>query len=396
MKLFLILFVTTFVFFSCNNTNTYKSNINRVRVVDIIVDDDYDNILQIDSIFSDINAIKLETKNECLISSVNKVLFYNDKIYILNGQENLFVFTNTGIFISEISNKGKGPGEFFDIRDFQIGEDGKVYILDFQKIIVFSPNKEHLYDINVKTMDNHNLICNPTQFALSEKEGNFYIWGGSFGIKNIDKNQYFAMYKLDEKGNLIEKYFPVTHKIMGNYNRFRQFNNAYNIDPVFGNDTIFSIVSEQVITRYYIDFGKRSLKQEVPNNLVSLSEFKAKIDEHFSTHIRDFIETQFWCYFKFNFRGEVYNAYYSKNKDKTYVSKFYPRVPNRITPYKVDSNRGDELISIIEPHIIIKDIEKRIQAGAKILPEELKLQSTLANVNETDNPVILVCKLKSE
>lgn len=381
--------------YACDNSYINESEIIRDKVKNIQVKAPYDNILQIDSIFSSIEAIRLETNSQCPISHVRKVLFHNNHIYVSNEAKNLFVFSNNGKFSLEISKKGRGPEEFFELRDFQIDNNGNIHILDYQKILVFSNDGSLIDRINFALPD-ESVFCNPIGFALSEKKGDYYLWGGSFGIRRNPKNNHFALYRIDKSGNFTEKYFPVKHSIMGNSNRFRNFKSITNIAPVFGNDTIFSIENGLLKARYSINFGNRSLKEKIPENYVSLGEFKIRANKKNVTGIHNFIETSNWCYFNFSFNQLVYNAFYSKFDNKVYVSKFNPRLPDRIAPFTIHANNGDKMIAVKNADFIVREVDRLMVNSSILSNDEKNFISTLAEVKETDNPVLLVCKLRNE
>lgn len=169
--------------FACSSRNnkivTDESAIIDEGISTIEIQNEYDNLLQIDSIFESIEAIPLETNKQCMISSVGKILIIDSCIYLQNGNTNLFVFSTTGKFIREISHKGKGPGEFNSVRDFDIDKAGNIYILDFLKIQKYSGHGKFIERYSFSYAPENTIQCNPLQFALCG-ENNFYIWGGKF------------------------------------------------------------------------------------------------------------------------------------------------------------------------------------------------------------------------
>ena len=53
-----------------------------------------------------IHFVPLETTDSCLIDVVEKIDVFEDKIYVLDKKENLYVFDINGKFIKEIGQKG--------------------------------------------------------------------------------------------------------------------------------------------------------------------------------------------------------------------------------------------------------------------------------------------------
>jgi len=166
MKLLFLMSILIYSLFSCiNNKNetTESSEIIKNNRLNLKINGGLDNLLQVDSIFKDIEAIPLETRNECLITSITKALFYKDKILLHDNAARLLVFNINGKFLYEIGKQGRGPGEFSELRDFDLDKDGNVYILDYLKI--------HKYKIDgayIKSFSFHYSLelCYPLQFAV--------------------------------------------------------------------------------------------------------------------------------------------------------------------------------------------------------------------------------------
>lgn len=385
--------ILAFIICACNNISTTESAIINEGITEIHIDPPFENIIQIDSIFSSINAIKLETNQQCLISNHRKILFRNNQIFISNETNNLFVFSVNGKFIREISKKGRGPEEFFELRDFQVDIEGNIHILDYLRVLIFTNDGRLIETKKFKAPDN-SVVFNPLEFSLSEKKGEYYLWGGSFGIVSNANNNHFALYRIDQAGDFTERYFPVRHSIMGSGNRFRFFDNIVIVSPVFGNDTIYSIDNKKVKPRYYVNFGDRKLKEKIPKNFSSLGEFKSRFNRKYVTGIYDFIETSNWCYLSFSFNRLVYKTYYSKKSKNIFVSLSNPRLPNRIAPLWIDTNYDNKLVAVKNSGFIVREIERLMTDSSNLSEHEKYFIQTLMDVKETDNPVLLVCELR--
>ncbi|MDC7135154.1 6-bladed beta-propeller [Bacteroides zhangwenhongii] len=80
---------------------------------------------------------------ELLFGAIHKVLCKNNRIYILDRKFNkLVVFDMKGQGIGKVGTFGQGPGEYLDIADFDVAEDGKIYCIDGQldKLFSYSPD----------------------------------------------------------------------------------------------------------------------------------------------------------------------------------------------------------------------------------------------------------------
>jgi hypothetical protein len=380
--------------FSCiNNKNetTESSEIIKNNRLNLKINGGLDNLLQVDSIFKDIEAIPLETRNECLITSITKALFYKDKILLHDNAARLLVFNINGKFLYEIGKQGRGPGEFSELRDFDLDKDGNVYILDYLKI--------HKYKIDgayIKSFSFHYSLelCYPLQFAVIN-DNDSYIWGGSFGIRDNSKGNIFAMYEM-EGGKIIKRYFPVKYNIVGSSRQFTHFGDLILIDPIFGSNIIYSINNGKVAERYFIDFGKKTLDISVPEGFNSLGDFKARIDNNYFHTIYGFTETENWIYFKFVNKHHLYNVYYSKELKKSFLSMQWPLPSSRIAPWQILDSYKDCFIAFIDPKYVIGQIDNCKKMEINTLPEfEKKNISRLGQLKITDNPIFFMCSTKT-
>jgi hypothetical protein len=100
----------------------------------------------IDNFFESYYSISLETKDECLISDIKKIIISNEKLYILDEkQPQIFIFDKNGYYLNKIDKKGEGPTEYYDIADFFVF-DSSICLLSRigRKILVYSDNIEFI------------------------------------------------------------------------------------------------------------------------------------------------------------------------------------------------------------------------------------------------------------
>jgi hypothetical protein len=380
--------------FSCGS-KSHKENTQTIsKRVNLEIKGNTNNLLQIDSIFSDIRIVPLETKEECLISNIVKVQFYKDKFFLHDKSQKLLVFNTNGRFLSEIGKKGRGPGEFLELRDFDIDNDGNIYILDFQKIHKFNIDGKFLSSFKYHFIKNEQMFFVPLQFALTHDD-NFLVWGGSAGIKADFKGKLFAMYEMSNKGEITNGLLPLKYNTPGNFGRFKHYSDIVLIDPVFGNNIIYSFSSSGFEERYFIDFLNKNLDIPVPEGFSSLNDFKIKIDQNYYHSISGFIETDDWIYFIFFYNQGWYNAYFSKKLNKSFVSKPWPLIPFRFTPGNILGYNNNLLISFTDPGIIINQIDDFKKGDIKKLPlSEKENMLKLEKLKSTDNPILFICSMK--
>lgn len=350
------------------------------------------NLLQIDSIFQDIKAVPLETKDECLISNINKVIFFENKMFLQDQSQRLFAFSMDGKFLYEIGKIGRGPKEFPELRDFDIDEKGNIYILTYRKILKF--NNNGLFQ-NEFQFQFPNEICNPLQLVING-EGNFFLWTiGKFYQQNIN-DRFFALYNISNKGKIIDRYIELKYNIPGNFNRFKRFKELILIDPYFGSNIVYSInLKSYIEERYYIDFGSKTLDIKVPEGFGSQNDFKNRIDNSYYHSVQLFTEIDDWIYFIFLHKLHYYNVYYSKKLNKSFISAPYPHVQSRISPWKITGSYNNAFVGFIDPKNVLEELKKlQLNEAKSILKSERMKLEKLASVKITDNPILLICTLR--
>jgi len=116
------------LFSSCSSA----SHEPQAGVEEIVIDPEkVEPYLNLSEILDDsIEIIPLETNDECLISTIKRLEFYRDRIYVADEVSgNLLEFTSTGRYQRTVGRKGNGPGEYIRLDDFAFKGDS-VIVLD--------------------------------------------------------------------------------------------------------------------------------------------------------------------------------------------------------------------------------------------------------------------------
>lgn len=353
-------------------------------VVQIHVPNKIDNGLQFDSIFSSIEAVPLETKESCLMGRVAKVMFHKEKMIVLDDRKSLFVFNLRGSFINTIGKEGRGPGEHRGIRDFDIDDFGNIYILSYKEILKFTIDGNYVRKYSFD-FDPSGIYCNPLEFAVIS-DNRFYVWGGSFGIKDNSEGKLYAMYEINDTGKILNSYFPLKYTTTQSFekHRFSKYKESFLIEPNFGVNSIFALDSQGLKEAYEINFGSKDIKLPVPEGFVSMAEFKMVVDQNSYHSIESFIETDDWIYFRFLHKMKRYNVYYSKQLQKAYVSRF----DMATLPQIITGRFENQFIGFCDPQSMIRYFN---ECTVKV---SLRENIDFKNLKLTDNPILLMCSLK--
>lgn len=100
---------------------------------------------------TNVTYIPLETKDECLLGYINKILYRNGKYYVLDKMQNngVFIFDEAGRFLSSIVKPGQGPGEYVELMDMDVDSLGNVYVADNARmnIICYKQGNPEQYEV---------------------------------------------------------------------------------------------------------------------------------------------------------------------------------------------------------------------------------------------------------
>lgn len=220
---------------------------------------DYDLIekISIPDIFESIDVVQLETNNDCLISSIHKVIFHDSKYYLLDLKfQTLFCFDSHGKFLFKIFRKGQGPEEYIHLGDFNIDPyNNQLLLLEpFGGLLLFEPDGTFIKKIKLPK----EIIAYNEVYPM---DGNRLLF--------ISLNKYQVVFYDRFSNTITEKKYEKDERI-GNV--FDPFFKAY----IYDGDVYFSppvtneIVNMSNNTSFFWDFGKKNNSPQKINQLKQL------------------------------------------------------------------------------------------------------------------------------
>jgi hypothetical protein len=121
---------------------------------------------------TDYYLVPLETSDRSLIGYIDKVVTGKERIFIKTkdvfGRENLtgalLVFDRSGVFLCQIGSRGRGPGEYIELKGFDIDEETQtVHILDGDnnKVLVYTYDGTFVREVNLDRNEAqaHDIAC---------------------------------------------------------------------------------------------------------------------------------------------------------------------------------------------------------------------------------------------
>jgi hypothetical protein len=211
-----------------------------------------------DKFYSDKRYVALHADDQNLmIGAIEKVVLHGDKIFVAEGMfsaagrnpdQKLVVHDADGHALARTGHKGRGPGEYMQITDFDVDRQGRIHLYDgnvgAKKIYIYDENYRFVgekqlpfsVDIMKCTPDGGYLFVLSTwdkseyagkRFVKTDADLNVVATAGEYNMEQIDNNivlgdgslvatpdGYYCqrapeeeMYRLDNDGNIVETWF---------------------------------------------------------------------------------------------------------------------------------------------------------------------------------------------
>jgi hypothetical protein len=343
-----------------------------------------------------IQYISLQTDTNIIISNIFNIKFSDSSFFILDLKGRIFQFDNYGHFINQIGTIGKGPGEYIYPSDFDIDKSNKqVFVIPMVRekptIIIYSFEGEFLKTI--RCPDFTKKICYSNDQILCWSDN----WVGK--VKNINN-----MFLVNIEGETT-KCFPDKYK----YNNFKypngfireffsyNFNKSVYIKELYS-DTIFVLHDKKLEPKIIIDHGGKTISASVRGGINNHDDF-IEVNKNYSKEINLF---QFgnYIYSEFIINDIMYgfigsflrkdNFYFDVN---TGIINDIDGGPNiRLRAIKNDNTLITWFDAYkLKAHVASEDFKNSIP---KFQEKKKELEKLAASLNENDNPVLMLVKLR--
>jgi hypothetical protein len=340
----------------------------------------------------------VQLSNSILFGNIVSVELTDSLIFVTPALKELFVYDYNGNFIRQIGNQGRGPGEYKYANKFTLDRNKEiVYILDGIKhaflkysfkgnfIEIIEPKIDDIKLYGEVVFSGDKLILFE---GINQGEGK-YDWVVLDTKGNI----------LFEKLNAIEQ-FPSYHFCIGNKQEaFR--NTFYYWNQI--NDTIFKITNKKYEPAFIFTQGNFRFPKQKINETYT---------EYFFPRVIFFTKHYLFIAYIFNYKN--YTGVYVKSENQLYnvnVTEDWnfingPGIPNDfdsgvplipLTYYR-DKYDKEYLIGAINPfQLKVHVASEAFKKSNPKYPEKKKELEKLANsLNENDNPVLMLVKLKEK
>jgi hypothetical protein len=389
--------LTSFLIFlcagvSCNNHD--KVQFNKLETIDLDKGLSNTKEIRLSQIATDIQYIPLETKEECLITTVSQIFTFNDKIIVFDErQRNIYLFTTDGKFIRRIGEKGVGPGEYNEAFRVNFNyKDSSILVKDRDNIFYGLDGKFIEKNSSFPEMGQINFLDDHIVFSFGRPS---FVFNDNFQIAICDKNFQVKKRLINRKSENITK--ENEGKILGNrMNHLQYFSDTLSYWE-YKYDTIYRIPDiNTCIPRYAFNYSR---KQGL--NDQSEGSRERVIEKLIETH--SYIFLQLFDPSGTSAESIDFEMIYFKTTNEIITLKFRDNIRGMIN----DIDGGLEVLprkSLKDGRIFTSfsafELKQRLleEPFRSIKPLNIEKQEELLHIlNKSeidDNPVIMIIKLK--
>ncbi len=248
--------------------------------------------LQWNEFVESVEIIPLETNENSLVGTLNAGIVNDDRIYIFDfKQQILLSFDLTGKFIRQIGQRGAGPSEYLEIRDFCVTND-RIYILDFRKMHSFDKiSGEHVdsWPLNMSKG------FNPVRIFVVDKE-HYYLWCSNPDVWDRTQGEYYRMREI-KNGKMSTEYFKFEYRSSEDQRFYSCGDYSAYLKPIDGEYTVYKLTKDSLYARFSIDFGKYAISPKEVEELRNSKERNAYFKSNYFKSISDVLEVSGYIYF---------------------------------------------------------------------------------------------------
>lgn len=374
------LFVLSFVI--CFTICTSKTQVADAISVDL----DRPEKASLFDYFRSIELIPLETSSDVLIQAITKIIFHQDRYYVLDKLQCLiFVFDKTGKFLFKIGTKGQGAGEYSFIQDFTFNSfSGNLEILEpYGRILIYDLSGNF---IETKRIDYPGF---KVAHSLGALDNGIYVSHSMFEPKKIfyfNLDEQKLLHEEFEEDMSIGSYSKIPYQYRDDWFFFRPFH------PV-----VYELGKKGLEVAFQFDFGKYTtdgrtavLSQEAEKNFTkNIEEMFAQFSYMIQSvrHNNKYIFASLFWKDQNNRANIIYDKSTGKSK---YILDFDEKV-------WFNSYRGEEII-ITDEYALMPiqwvDLEKRITKDMLDDKQKAILEKMLKADTE-QNPILIKYWFKS-
>lgn len=378
LKRIFIILTISFIFFTSCNKAVKNENLESIKV-DIKAEP---IAVKFKDYFSSQKVITLETNKESIFSKIDRITFYDDKIFILDRKLNsVLVFKENGSFLYKIKNIGRGPEEYTGLMDFTIDEKNK-------NIILYTHRPYGLYIHNMDGSFIKKIKLNDLYMNMASIDGKMFFL-------NKDIKKEYLLFDYDIAKNEKEGFLEINDRdeTYSNYGiGYPLLTKDKNIHLSFPySETIYEINEKGVEAKYYVDFGAQRMPEDIYKTKKSFRElFDYGQANNYGYGICNFRENKDFITFNYQLINLVI---YSKKSKKSIKVSGIKNDDMLYGSYIAHDGNDNNFVSQYSAKTFKKQMAIYKEEGLwHKVPDNIKELDS--KVTDYDNPLLLIYKFK--
>lgn len=373
-------------------TGSVKKGLNKEIAIE---DFDLNFELFLPDIIETAYGIKLDNAPDALIGSIEKIRLSDNYIFLLDKYTTKSVkkFNIDGSFITNIGQKGNGPGEYIQPTDFYLGDSIIVIYDQFKSSLLF-------YDLDGNFIKNKNIPF----FAVS-----FHIFdSNTYVFHTLDSDNYHLPDIINYSLVWTDSTFNVKHvNAFREKDRYWSFLSQNNMDLYNNklyyhepfNDTIFRVsASGDIYYDYIITFPGNELPRKLllkENKKDFLKATDINSTNNYVVKTSNPIITKDFIFMPIVRNASKVSIIINSNRLLLDVGNYSSDQPISFMPpfSNILNSKDNTIIGYVNSYEISQHFEyMKRENRLHLLTEEFI--DLAKNVNETDNAIIVFSKLK--
>ncbi|HPM03648.1 MAG TPA: 6-bladed beta-propeller [Candidatus Cloacimonadota bacterium] len=304
MKCIYVVFscLLSLTFFSCKNKNINVITNPRLENIEIVYEDKYFD--QEHKLFSEIIKIDLETSKNCLIGNIRDLKVIDSDLYIIqntSGINSLLRFNQDGRFLNEIGKYGRGPGEFLDIRDFNV-DNNIIEVLSNTDILQYTIEGNFIKNV----------------FKTSYPGVGFFKQKSNYFVFHSVMKPYMLT-KYSPEGEMEKQYYPNNYiDAVSENDKVVLFDNEVSLFCSV-RDTIYTINNDEIAPKVIINFlnmPSASIAYMKANNAMEFITELNSNEKNYCT-INNYLENSNYIIIKYSRARKSFYCIYDKEHKKS-------------------------------------------------------------------------------
>lgn len=367
------------------------------------------NTIKLSQIASNVEYIKLETNEDCMIYHNPKFYFTDDFIFVKN-RDHILKFSSDGKFLKKIGSAGRGPGEIYIIHNMSVIPEKKLIVVhDYapHKLLYFNFDGTLIKTVKtprfkeIKVMNDKRWIAISQAIVTSEKYTHFLIGESGDTISAVKNNISWKT----SSPIIVSRGSP-------SFEPFYTYQKKYYLKSMY-NDTVYVINENKIVPGYQINLGKYRLPSDKIWERLSPEEAKSFESNAFNycfSHIfeaggRLFLTINYWGGDDRLQRYTINKKGFIANTENKYSNVFKGYIDNDWDGGTLFWPKGSINDNIVFMPIHVADLKNIInfrrssmslKTMAKFPDKRNQLEKMASDSDIADNPILMVVSLKSE